>query len=305
MTKPWDADALWLKAKLFINHALDDDVDRTDEERALWASLALELLAKSALSRASPLLIAAPTEEGQNLLAASGLVRGDATFKSILAKTLFSRCARAFRPFNAQEATRIADNRNEYLHAATPLFSPIPLDAWWPRYWAQTQVLVNACDRSLEDFVGSKRVASVETALEQNTRNIHQRLDMLIERARQRLARFEQAEMSTRELEDWTRPHLLVAGHQYWEAAECPACSWSDGLIEGDEVSESEVRTEQVSESDFDVWLEIEVGVDHFSCENCRLVLDSYDLIDAAGLPTKIEAIGDASDLWEPDYGND
>lgn len=59
-----DPDALWLKARLFINHAMDAGEPRSYDERALWASLALELLGKAALARVSPLLIAQPNEEG-------------------------------------------------------------------------------------------------------------------------------------------------------------------------------------------------------------------------------------------------
>lgn len=63
MSNPFDHDALWTKAKLFLNRAMDDD-PRSFDERALWAALALELLAKAALARVSPLLIAEPNEEG-------------------------------------------------------------------------------------------------------------------------------------------------------------------------------------------------------------------------------------------------
>ncbi|MEO7261017.1 MAG: hypothetical protein ABI047_07165 [Jatrophihabitantaceae bacterium] len=72
MSASYDFEALWMKARLFLAHAMDDDEPRTFDERALWASLALELLAKSALSNAHPVLIANPTEEGTNLLIASG-----------------------------------------------------------------------------------------------------------------------------------------------------------------------------------------------------------------------------------------
>ena len=59
MSKPWDPDALFIKAKLFLNHAMDDD-SRQFDEQALWASLALELLAKAALAKVSPVLMTAP-----------------------------------------------------------------------------------------------------------------------------------------------------------------------------------------------------------------------------------------------------
>ncbi|GGB37811.1 hypothetical protein GCM10011492_30710 [Flexivirga endophytica] len=49
------------------------------------------------------------------------------------------------------------------------------------------------------------------------------------------------------------------------------------------------------------------VHADYFSCRNCGLVLDNYELIDRAGIETTFEAQGDESDVagYEGDYGND
>ena len=55
----------------------------------MWASAALELLGKAALARVSPLLIAAPNEEGLNILIATGLIEGNAKFVSVSASTIF------------------------------------------------------------------------------------------------------------------------------------------------------------------------------------------------------------------------
>jgi hypothetical protein len=49
----------------------------------------------------------------------------------------------------------------------------------------------------------------------------------------------------------------------------------------------------------------VTASADYFSCPNCRLVLDGYELLHAAGLPDTIEADGDWIDYQEPDYGND
>jgi hypothetical protein len=305
VTAPWDSEALWRKAKLFINYALDHDVPRTFDERALWATLALELLAKSALARASPLLIAVPTEDGKNLLAAAGLTQDEATFKSIAAATLFKRCARALKPFNGDEAARLADRRNGYLHAATPAIAPIPEAAWWPRFWPLIQVLVHACDREIEELVGSENVREVAAALAENSRNVQERFEMLVERARQRLARFEAGEMRAAELRDWERHQDLSASLPHSARSVCPACGSEDGLLEGDEILETATEAEQVSETDYDVWLRLEIGADYFSCERCRCVLDSYEFLEVSGIPTSLEAVGDPADFWEPEYGND
>jgi hypothetical protein len=302
---PWDSDELWSKAKLFINYALDREPERTFEERALWASLSLELLGKSALSRASPLLIATPNEDGKNLLAAAGLTKDDATFKTVAASTIFKRCGIAFKPFNDLTAIRIAEERNAYLHSGSAEYSQIPEAAWWPRFWAQAQILVHACDRDLDGFVGRSHVPTVEDALALNKRNIEERFHMLIERATQRLARYEAGGMSGRELWDWERPSNLTISLSYSTPEVCPACGENEGTLEGDDVVASEERHEQTGPDDWDVWIELEVAAEYFSCANCRCVLDSPELLLAAELPETFEVQGDPADFYEPDYGND
>lgn len=306
MSAPYDHEALWLKAKLFAARAVGADNERTFDEHALWASLALELLAKASLARVSPLLIALPDEKGGNLLIASGLMEGTARFKTIPAHTLFDRCARAYKPFAADEAKRIAEERNDYLHGGSATFTVIPAKAWWPTYWAQVAVLVNALERDIEDLVGPEYVAFVDEYLQQNKRNLEHRLEMLLERAKQRLAQFEGGTLPARVAGSWAPGRPVDIGLKHSEEAVCPACSQS-GLLEGDHVEDVEARYEQVSEDDFDVSVDLTVSADYFSCSNCGLVLDSYELLDAAELDGSFTTEGDISDLdeYEGEYGND
>lgn len=304
MSTPYDHKALWIKAKLFLNHAMDLDEPRGFEERALWASLALELLAKAALARVSPLLIAEPCEDGTNLLIASGLLDGDARFNSVRAQTIYSRCHKAFKPFNQKEAQIITRARNEYLHGTGVEFTGIPADAWWARYWAQATILVNALDTDLDSLVGSDRVATVEVYLAQNTRNLEHRVEMLIERAKQRLDQYQSGVLPSRISNEFARPTDLSVGLSHKTDEPCPACG-AYGLLEGEDVQSSEIKYEQVGEEDFDAWADITVGADYFSCPRCRLILDSYELLEAAGVSVTFEATGDASDYMEPEYGND
>ena len=304
MTAPYDERALWLKAKLFLNHAMDEEEPRTFDERALWASLALELLAKASLARVSPLLIASPTEEGTNLLIASGLVEGQARLNSVKAHTLYSRCHQAFRPFNEKEAQTITWARNEYLHGGSAVFTAIPADAWWPRYWAQAFILVNAQDKVLEELVGLDRVPVVEGHLAKNRKNIEHRAEMLISRAQQRLAQHRSGDLPAKLANKWASSTDLTVGLSHRAEASCPACG-AMGTIEGEEIEKTEPRYEQVAEDDFEAWVELSVGTDYFSCPTCRLVLDSWDLINVTELPPNFADTGDYGDYAEPEYGND
>jgi hypothetical protein len=304
VNEAYDEEALWQKARLFLNHAMDLDEPRTFDERALWASLALELLAKAALSRVSPVLIALPNEEGSNILIASGLTQGKGTFNSVSAATLFGRCAKAFRPFDDNEAKKIARARNDYLHGGAASFSPIPENAWWPAYWAQSAVLVHAQDKTIEDLVGIDRVSIVEDHLSRNRKNIEHRAEMLVARAVQRLKQLQSGNLPTKYATEWNRLGNLQAGLSYSSAQRCPACD-GNGTIEGDIVDASEMRYEQVDNEDWDTWVDLKVLGDYFSCSTCHLVLESTELIEAAGLTAEFTVVGDPAEVFEPEYGND
>jgi hypothetical protein len=305
MTAPFAEEALWMKARLFINRAMDAEEHRSFDEQALWASLSLELLAKAALSRVSPLLIATPTEEGTNLLIASGLVEGEATFQSVPAKTVFTRCAKAFRPFSLKEAMHFAGGRNEYLHGGAATITALPPHAWWPRFWAQAVILLTAQDREIEEFVGPDRHPLVEEHLARNRQHVQDRVTALIARAKQRLSRHQAGLLTSRQEAEWaaTADPFAQLGHHI--EATCPACGAS-GTLEGQEVLSVEREWEQLGPEDFDVSVHLTVGSDCFGCPTCHLVLDGYELIEAAGLPEQFPGVGSPHEYPDPDeYGND
>jgi hypothetical protein len=307
VTSPYDHDALWLKAKLFLNRAMDEEEARSFDECALWATLALELLGKSALARTSPVLIAEPTEDGTNLLIATGLLQGDAQFSSVRAKTVFLRCQRAFRPFSAEEALKLASARNEYLHGATPGFTSIPGEAWWPIFWRQAIILNNAAARDLADLVGPEREPLVETYLVRNRKNIEHRTEMLIAQAKTRLAQYLAGTLPARIARQWSPGLDRSAGLGRRQQSPCPACDQS-GLVEGDEVHDRAIESHQVEEDEWEQIVTLNVYADYFSCANCGLVLDRADLIEQAGIESIFEVEGTEDDLPDfagEEYGND
>lgn len=164
-----------MKAKTFINRSFDA-IDASDfPSAATWAALALELLGKAALAHKNPCLIADPNDDGLSLMIASGLSHDYARAKSIQAKSVFSRCRRAFQPFSSDEADRIAKARNEELHSGMLPFESVPnLDGWWQRYWAQAIILVEARGEDIESFVGSTRADAVEEHLSKSAEHVRQ-----------------------------------------------------------------------------------------------------------------------------------
>jgi hypothetical protein len=310
--RSYDHETLWLKAKLFLNRAMDDTPQRSFDEQALWATAALELLAKAALSRFSPVLIAEPNEEGTHILAAAGLTESESFFLSVRAKTVFYRCSRAFKPFNHDKAMKLASARNEYLHGGGMGFGVAPPKKWWPEFWALATILVDAQDKTIEDLVGASRKDSVAEHLDKNKKFAEERVQSLISRARSRFEQRQDGNLPANRLSNWRTSEQLKAELRYEEACTCPACGEA-GLLEGEQVDN--IRLEgpgwvQVGEDDY-VFEGIGVGdvlAEHFSCASCQLVLDTYELLEAAELDLGFEVEDEdfvTDEAQEQEYGND
>ena len=219
MNLPYDDDAVWIKAKNFINRSFDALDDNDFPLAALWAANSVELLAKSALCRINPLLVADPTDDGRSLMLAAGLPGDTNKYRSIPAKALFSRCARAFKPFNRDDALSIAEQRNAELHSgATPFNEVSDQLLWWEQFWSNAEVLLDHRECSIGDFAGSGRTAEVRAHLTRNKKNVQRRVDSLIEAAAQQLALGEPP------------PKRLSMGCELTSWIECPVCE-GDALL--------------------------------------------------------------------------
>ena len=283
--RPHDHEAIWSKAKLFINRSFDAQDDDDVPLAMLWAAISLELLAKSALCRINPLLVADPTDDGRSLLLAAGLPGDTTRYKSVPAKALFSRCDRAFRTFDVKAAQVIAAERNAELHSGALPYAAIDDPAhWWERYWANAEVLVVSQHRELEELVGFVRLEAVQAHLDRNEQSVQRRLDSLLDAARQRL-------------ELGQAPGATVVASTFSVEADCPACS-NAASIYGEEVIESEVVNGGDDEDPWPLEL-VTVWTDSFSCPTCGLFLEGEPYLSGAGLP---ESFGGERD-YEPDYG--
>ncbi|WP_157117667.1 hypothetical protein [Nocardia vaccinii] len=310
MTTPYGEEQFWIKAKLFLNRAMGPSGDRTEDEKQLWAALALELLAKAALSKVSPILVAEPTADGSHALRAAGLIEGETHFTTARASTIFKRCQKAFRPFSEDEATKIASGRNEYLHGAALGITNIPAQAWWPRFWAQAHILLTAQGADISQLVGVERVDEVEAYLAQNQQNIEHQLTSRIETAKLSLARFREGRMSGSEQAKWQDAPTRFPIMDYHIPAECPACHGA-GRLEGNDIVDRRVGEYGDHEGDHFIGMiaEIDVSPECFTCPTCHLLLDKYELIVAADLGEDaftVEVDPESLDDWfEPEYGND
>lgn len=297
MTEPWDPGALWMKARLFINRAIEPADLVSFDERALWASLALELLAKAALAKINPMLIADNTQP-KSLMIAAGISADVTTFKSVPAKTLFERCQQAFKPFNRVQAENISHARNEYVHSAVFPFSDKMQDAWWGAYWSQAVILIQAQDRDLVDFVGDDFTARAEQYLQNQERAVEERVESLIARAQQ----FYEMRKADRLTSEVLRGRRFVEYlHDHHTRHACPACE-GEGVLGGDYV----VGGETLYADGLPVAVDKVIRTESFTCEHCGLVLERPDFMRVARLPEVFHVEEDYDvELDYAEYGND
>lgn len=302
MTEPYDPVGLWSKSRLFINRALDLS-NREFEERAFWACASLELLGKTALAQVSPLLIAVPTDDGKSLLAASGL---DDTqgFATVPAKAVWSRCARAFKPFSEAEAKKLSLGRNSYVHSGAIGFDAIPERAWWPPFWAQAVILLSHLGRRVVDYVGPGEVAGVEAHLATQRDIVARRLEAALSRAKGQKAQAAAGTLSASQTSSWQR---YVPPRPVWSVdVLCPACG-STARQGGDHVLDSAVHYAYDEDAGVDLTeVTLTVATDQVVCSDCHLDLDELDLITEAGFSDTFEVGGDLDDVdYEPEYNNE
>ncbi|MCX2746990.1 hypothetical protein OOZ51_04065 [Arthrobacter sp. MI7-26] len=285
---------------------MDEQENQSFDEQALWASLALELLGKSALAKISPLLIAEPTEEGRNILAAMGIGDGDGKFTTVSASTVFKRCKRAFPTFNLVHATEIATARNEYLHGAGVGFGALPPDKWWQRFWSSASTLITGQDKTIDQLVGFYREKVVNKYLEQNQQYMEERFQSLVNRAEQRYLQKSRGDLPERQQKVWKTERQLALGLRYSKSAICPACG-SSGLLEAEEVqNERSDGYFDPGTGEHESWGVADALPDYFSCAACQLILNELSLLESAGLDEPFEVQGEEFLVEaEGEYGND
>ncbi|QCQ17188.1 hypothetical protein [Microbacterium sp. RG1] len=295
---------LWSKAQVFARRSLSDETIRDFDERSLWATTALEFLAKAALAHISPLLIIPPDADGKHILATLGVVAHDgADIQTIQAKALWSRAEKTFRPFSGKEAAQFSSSRNEYMHGGGTGRSLHPEDVWWGKLWNQASILVVATDMDLHSLVGGSLLTRVEGYLAQHKDHVQEHVAALLERAQQRLDQRDNPGTPAALRDALTKPFDPSAQLTYVSTTACPVCG-EEGSLEGEDYGGVVVDYPHPDDVFTLPRESLSVHAVYFGCPNCHLILDRVEFLEEAEVPTAftIERDYEADDY---DYGND
>jgi hypothetical protein len=308
VTAALSPDALMGKSQAYIGRALAAKAASSMGEYQLWASLALELVSKAALARIHPCLVADP-QSYVSLFAAAGMNVGT-DIKTIVAKTLFERLTHVSKRFDEKTrdfCTNMSLKRNAELHSGEAPFEASLAASWEGRYWHTAEIILEACDSSIEIWLGADKAKAPKELLAEYTHATEEAAKVRVKTAAEAFAarpkkEREEALARAGTIDIWTMNRSFrLSADDIWET-QCPACG-SRSFLAGSKYDE------EVSDDDgqdpYEESVDISYVAEEFICPSCGLHLDSRDAIEAVGLEVDHFETETRQREYEQDYGND
>lgn len=304
-------EALYSKSQVYIRKGLRAKNEGELEEYQLWASLALELLAKSSLSNVHPSLIADPTHY-QSLFAACGRSLSP-DVKTITAKTLFERLGHISKEFDKRLqkfCDQLALRRNSELHSGESPFSGMQADTWEKHFWYTIQIVLLLQDKVLDEWLGAENSTVPKELLIDAKNAVQMAVQTRIENAKEDFEAKYKSQKKRNELIEISKNircweyndkfHICPDGY---ELSECPACN-AIGIL-GGSLWDEEVSDEFNSDDPFIEYVEKTFLAEEFVCITCGLHLAGKREMSVTELPEEFSETEEREREFEPDYGND
>jgi len=291
----WTYDALWQKAKLYAERALE--AHRESPIFPFWATLALEFLARATLAKIHPVLLADPRQDG-SVLYAFGYPPQEPP-KSVPAKTVFKRCQVVVADFTQDEfdfCMSLVERRNEELHSGLPAFDDLPTHLWLAKYFRTCKLLLGFQGRSLVEILGGEEAEAADRMIKAAESQVLAEVKKLIATAKKT---FEQLQVDTRAKNRAIgEAKAKEALNELAKLVVCPACG-TRAVLNGERIHSTEPRLE----GDMLVW-EIAVLPTEFRCFACELTLKGHEALHSAELGGQysVEKTSDPFDYFSPAY---
>ncbi len=326
----WDDNKLLVKASLYGSYARD--ADRSSQLYGFWSSLYLELLARSALSRIHPVLLADP-KDGKNILYVFGVPIQNGGPTSIPAKIAYNRCHKLIETFDdkaLKHCMLMAQARNTEVHSGDSGFEAMTHNRWQSEHYRVTKTLCDFLKADIADFFDAEEAADSEKYLATSTQELAGRTKGKLNIKSEWFRSLDSTEQNERREVSVEKAREIAGSHTLHETQACPACCCS-GILVGERDIGRKVKL--VNDSLIE---HVTVASSRFICGACRLDLNREELMAVGLLPTfsrgnlldPVEHFGvdpreyfDIDDLEpheiddiarshgyyysEPDYGND
>ena len=294
----WSEKEYWSKGQLYVRRA--QSVGADDGLYAFWLSLAMEFVARAALSKVSPVLNADP-KQIENIYYALGL-EGVGRPRTVPLHSVFLRCLRVVDGFD-ESHRKFCDylglQRNDELHTGRLPFEDLKLQDWLGNYYEVMDILCRHLDMTLGDLLGPDEAEAAQELLKASEEGLRDSVKRAI--AAHRRVFDGKPEEEREQIQRNSAVNALVAkvpGDLSTEAA-CPACSSSNAVVAGRQIRKS------TPYYDGDNILEEITGLsEYFECFACGLRLPSASHLRWSGVEPQFTVVEKTSlhELQEFDY---
>lgn len=276
----WTPEALYSKAVLFASYARA--VGSDSPVFGLWSSLSIELLARAALAKIHPSLLADPRDH-ENILYGFGVPTQREPL-SIPARTVFGRCRVLVGGFDEAAEVHcqlLTGIRNRELHTGEAAFESLTHNRWMADHYRAVTILTNHLGADLSDFYKPEAAEALQEILDNRTKEVEARAKQAVGNCR----KWYQSLASTKqqELIEAARAAEGLMQEPYWVRQACPSCG-NPGVLSGNAVEN--IQTHLAGD---ELISRYSILSNSFKCNVCQLNLSTHDEIFYAGLPATFE----------------
>jgi len=296
----WDYEGYLSKAETYFTRAAKRE---NSADSLLWSVLGLELFARAALARISPVLNAAM--DGGSILDSLGFpdLNGKQR-KSIPMHTVLSRLPIVidnFTPDRVREVDYLMELRNAELHTGQVRFEVEELSTWLPKLVRALAPLAAVLDVEVDELLGPEVAALGQSYVDEEDKKLGQEVRTRINSAKQFWDRLTNAEKEA-------RTPIAPGESDQGARQDCPACGTRL------QITSTAIRSSPPYLDGDDRVRRVENVVTAAECPGCGLQLDSTAEIHAAGLSQHFaeffveEVYGEydaATEYVDDEYGND
>jgi len=273
----WTRESLWSKSKLFFEKGFDED--KEELYFGLWCSMGLELLARSAIAKVSPTLLADPDHEQQNLLHALGLGSAKTQKKSISTIQVLTLCKKLIPEFTDEyykAASALIGRRNDEVHTGTAAFLEYPTQQWIGGFYKCCQILAESQNESLLSLFGEEIANEGQLILSEIDSQILSNTKSLIAAHKKVYDNLDKEERIA--LADKAKELGSKLSHINHHRVDCPACGCV-ATVQGEASGK-----ENIEHTEREIIVRQSIVPTKFNCTACGLKLSGYGSLSSAGV---------------------
>lgn len=290
----WSKETLFAKAQRYADKMLEQSKD--DWVFGFWSALTLEMLARTALSNVSPILVA-ENRSWHNLYHALGYESTKQKYipKSVSISEIINRLEIIFERFTSEDKDFCISHigrRNSELHSGDLPFDKLNHSEWLGKFYSVCKKLLAFVDLKLVDLFGQNEAEIAEKLInafqDKSANAVYSTIKEHKENWKTK---------DNKEKEILSRQAITWASRNEGHRVSCPSCD-SKALIFGEPIGTIDKSIDEDTITERQDYLP-----SYFECVACGLKINGYSKLNACRLGDTFTATNtyDAFEYYEPE----